>query len=83
MYDHVWIGLIIVAMEMSIHHSIIVMFDVKNMTLESVNDSIFCLAYILNVAPFTFQAVDEIIALACAFGDSVVGCIIVEVGYFP
>ena len=53
------------------------------MTLESVNDSIFCLAYILNVAPFTFQAIDEIIAFACAFSDSVVGCVIVEIGYFP
>ena len=83
MHDHAWIGLIIVAMEMSSHCSIIVMFDVKNMTSESVNDSIFCLAYILNVAPFTFQAIDKIIALACAFSDSVVGCIIVEVGYFP
>ena len=83
MYDHAWIGLIIVAMEMSSHCSIIVMFDVKNMTLESVNDSIFCLAYTLNVAPFTVPAIDEIIALACAFSDSVVGCIIVEVGYFP
>ena len=72
-----------VAMEMSSHCSIIVMFDVKNMTLESVNDSIFCLAYILDVAPFTFQAIDEIVALACALSDSVVGCIIVEVGYFP
>ena len=59
------------------------MFDVKDMTLESVNDSILCLAYIFHVAPFTFQAINEIVALACAFSDSVVGCIIVEIGYFP
>ena len=83
MYDHARIGLIIVAMEMSGHCSVIVMFDVKNMTLESISDSVFCLAYILNVASFTFQAIDEIIALACAFSNSVVGCVIIEVGYFP
>ena len=83
MYDHAWIGLIMVAMEMSGHCSFIVMFNVKDMTLESVSDSVFCLTYILNVAPFTFQAINEIVALACAFGDSVVGCIIAEVNYLP
>ena len=37
----------------------------------------------LGVAPFTFQAINEIVALACALGDSVVGCIVIEIGYFP
>ena len=83
MYGDAWIGLIMVAMEISGHCSIIVMFNVKKMTMESVNDSVFCLTYILNVAPFIFQAINEIVALACAFSDSVVGCIIAEVNYLP
>ena len=72
MYDQAWIGLIIVAMKMSSYYSIIVMFDVKDMTFESINDSIFCLTYIPNVAPFAFQAIYEIVTLACAFGNGVV-----------
>ena len=83
MYDHAWIAVIIVAVKMSCHCGIIVMFDVKDMTLESVNDSILCLAYLFNVAPFTFQAINEVVALACALCDSVVCCIIIEIGYFP
>ena len=83
MYDHAWIAVIIVAMKMSCHCGIIVMFDVKDMTLESVNDSVLCLAYIFNVAPFTFQAINEIVALACALCNSVVGCVVIEIGYFP
>ena len=82
MYDHTWIAVIIVAMKMSCQCCIIVMFDVKNMTLESVNDSVLCLAYIFDVAPSTFQAINKIVALACAFGDSDVGCIVIEIGYF-
>ena len=41
MYDHAWIGLILVAMKMSSHCCVIVMFNVKDMTLESINDSVF------------------------------------------
>ena len=59
------------------------MFDVIDMTLESVNDSILCLAYIFDVAPFTFQAIYEIAALAGAFGDGIVGCIVIKIGSFP
>ena len=81
MYDHAWIGLIIMAIKMSSHCSVIVMFDVKDMTLESINDSIFCLTYILNVSPSAFQTIYEIVALACAFGNSVVGCVVVEIRY--
>ena len=81
--DHAWIAVIIVAMKMSCHCCSIVMFNVKNMTLESVNDSVLCLAYIFNVAPFALQAINKIVALACAFSDSIVGCIIIKIGYFP
>ena len=83
MYDHAGIALIIVAKKVSSHCCVIVMFDVIDMTLESVNDSILCLAYIFDVAPFTFQAIYEIVALAGAFGDGIVGCIVIKIGYFP
>ena len=47
------------------------------MTLESVNDSVLCLAYIFDVAPFTFQAINKMVVLACAFSDIIVGCTII------
>ena len=83
MYDHAGIALIIVTEKVSSHCSVIVMFDVIDMTLESVNDSIFCLAYIFDVAPVTFQAIYEIVALACALGNSFVGSIIFRLVVFP
>ena len=83
MYDHARIALIIVAKKMSSHCCVVVVFDVINMTLESVNDSIPCLAYIFDMATFTFQAIYEIVALAGAFGDCIVGCIVIKIGYFP
>ena len=83
MYDHAWTGLIIVPMKVSGHCGAIVMFNVKDMTLESINDSVFCLTYIINVAPIAFQAIYEIVALACAFSNSLVGCVVVEVSYLP
>ena len=64
-HDHIGIYLITVALEMSSHCGIIVMFNnVKYMVLESINDSIFCLAYILYVAPFALQTIYEIVTLA-------------------
>ena len=43
----------------------------------------FGLTYILNMAPFTFQAINEVVALACAFSGIVVGCVVVKVSYLP
>ena len=54
MYDHARIALIIVAKEMPGHCCVIVMFNVINMTLESVNDSIPCLSYIFDMAALAF-----------------------------
>ena len=51
MYDHAWIGLIIVAMKMSSHCSVIVMFCVKDMTLECVSDSVFVWPTYLGFVP--------------------------------
>ena len=83
MYDHARIALIIVAKEMPGHCGVIVMLNIINMTLESVNDSIPCLSYIFDMAALAFQAIYEIIALAGAFGNGIVGCVVIEVGYFP
>ena len=63
MYDHTWIGLIIVTMEMPSHCGFIIVFDVKDMTLESINDSIFCLTYIVNMAPSALQTIYKIVPL--------------------
>ena len=71
MYDHAWISLIIVTMEMPSHCGVIIVFDVKYVNLESINDSIFCLTYILNMAPSALQTVYKIVTLACAFSYSV------------
>ena len=76
MYDHARIALIIVTEKVSSHCSVIIVFDVIDMTLKSINDSIFCLAYIFDVAPITFQSIYKIVALACALGDSFVGSIV-------
>ena len=65
------------------HCCIVIVFDVINMTLESINDSIFCLSYIFDMATLAFQAIYEIVALAGAFGDSIVGCVVVEVSDSP
>ena len=47
MYDHAWIALIIVAQKMSGHCSVVIVFDVIDMTLESISYSVLSLAYFL------------------------------------
>ena len=54
MYGHTGTGMIIVAVKMSSHCDIAIEFDVKDVTLESINDTVFSLSYILYVAPVTF-----------------------------
>ena len=83
MYDHTRIGLIIVTMKMSSHCGFVIVFHVKYVTLESINDSVFSLTYILYVAPVALQTIYKIATLACAFSDCVVGCIVAEICYFP
>ena len=75
-YDHTRICLITVALKMSGHCSIFMVFNVKYMTLESINDPVFCLTYILYVAPFALHTVYEIVTLACAFGYCVIGWVL-------
>ena len=59
------------------------LFDVKYVTLKSIDDSVSGLTYILYVAPVALQTIYKIVTLACAFGDCIVGCIIVQICYFP
>ena len=65
------------AIKMSCHCSVIILFDVKYITLESIYHSVFCLSYIFNMAPVAFQAIYQVITLASTFSDCVVGFIIV------
>ena len=65
------------AVKVPCHCGIISVFDVKNVTLESINDSVFSLTYIFDVAPTAFQRVYKVIALASAISKCIVGFIIV------
>ena len=67
---------------MSSHCGFVIVFDVEYVTLESINDSVFGLTYILYVARVMLQTIYEIVTLACAFVDCIVGCVIVEICYF-
>ena len=58
--------MIIVASNVSSHCGILIVFDVKDMTLESVYDCVLSLSYILCVVPDTFYTVYQVITLACA-----------------
>ena len=69
--------MVIVALEMSCNCAIIIVFDVKYMTLESIYDSILCLSYMFNMAPVAFQAIYQVITLASAFGNCIVGFVVV------
>ena len=69
--------MVIVALEMSCHCGIIIVFDVKYMTLESMYDSILCLSYIFKMAPIAFQAIYQVITLASTFGNCIVGFVAV------
>ena len=77
MYGHIRIQIVIVATKVSCHCGVVIVFDVKYMTLESIYDSVFCLPYIFSVAPIAFQAIYQVIALASAFSDCIVGFIVV------
>ena len=83
MYGHVRIQMIIVAAKVSCHCGVVIVFNIKYMTLESIYDFIFCLPYIFDAAPITFQAVYQIITLESAFSHCVAGFIVMQVSDFP
>ena len=68
--------MISVAFKVSCHCGVVIVFDVKYATLESIYDSVLCLPYILCMAPVTFQATYLVVTLACAFSHCIVGFII-------
>ena len=66
MCSHSLIHLIIVAVKVFCHCGIVSVFDVKNVTLESISNSVFSLTYKFDVAPSAFQTIYKVIALAGA-----------------
>ena len=83
MYGNLGIKMINVSFKVSCHCGIMIVFDVKYVTLESVYDSILCLSYILYVAPVTFQAIYQVVALSSALIHCIVGFIILCIFDFP
>ena len=69
--------MIIVAVKACCHCGVVIVFYVKYVTLESINDSVFCFSYIFNMAPVTFHAIYQVITLASAFCYYVVGLFLV------
>ena len=47
--------LVTVAVKVSCKCVVVIVFNVKYVALESINDSISCLSYIFNIAPVAFQ----------------------------
>ena len=68
--------MIIVAFKVSCHCGVVIVFNVKYVTLGSIYNSLFCLPYIFGVAPVTFQAIYQATTLANAFGHCIVGFIV-------
>ena len=54
------------AVKVPCHCGIVTVFDVKNMILVSINDSVFCLTYIFFMAPVAFQTMYKVVTLASA-----------------
>ena len=68
--------MIILAFKVSCHCGVVIVFAVKYMTLEAVYDSVFCLHYIVGVAPVAFQAIYQVITLAGVLSHCIVGFIV-------
>ena len=75
--------MIFVASKVSGHCGVVIVFDVKYMTLESVYDSIPSLSYIFCLAPVALYAIYLIIALASAISHCIVVLVIECIFYFP
>ena len=69
--------MITVAFNVSCHCGVVIVFDVKYVTLESVYDSVLCLPYILCMAPVALQAIYQVITLASALSHCIVGFVVV------
>ena len=69
--------MVIAAIKLSCHCRVIIVFDVKYMTLESIYDSVFCPTYLVWNQLHSKQAIYKFITLAHAFSDCFVGFIVV------
>ena len=70
-------------MKVSFHCCVIIVLNVKNVTLESVYDSIFSLAYIFDLAPVALETIYEIVTLTNAIYNCIVGFVIVQIFDLP
>ena len=75
--------MISVASKVSGHCGVVILFDVKYMTLESVYDSIPSLSYIFNLVPIALCTIYQIVALASAISHCIVVLVIECIFYFP
>ena len=71
------------ASKMSCHCGVVIVFNVKYVTLEPVYDSISSLSYIFYLASVALYTINKIIVLAGAIFHCVVGFVIKYVLYFP
>ena len=83
MYCHIWINMIFVASKVSSQCSVVIVFNVKYMTLESVYNSVSSLSYLFCLAPVALYAIDLIIVLAGAILHCIVVLVIKCIFYFP
>ena len=79
MYSHSGIQLILVAMKVSCHCCIIIVFNVTNVTLESIYDSNFSLSYIFVMVPIVFKTIYEVVTLTCAISKCIIGFVTTQV----
>ena len=75
--------MILVASKVSSHCSVVIVFDVKYMTLESIYDSVSSLSYIFCLTPVAFYTIDQIIVLAGAILHRIVGLVVECIPYLP
>ena len=65
------------------HYGVGTLFYIKNITMESINDSTFCLSSIFGITPIAFQAINEILAVKCTIHHGIVFCGVVQVLMSP
>ena len=70
-------------MKVSCHCCVVIVFNVKYMTLESIYDSIFSLYYLFDLAPVALQTLYEIVTLTSAISNCIDGFVVTHVYNFP
>ena len=83
MYSHSRIQLILVAVKASCRCCIVMVFNIKNVTLESIYNSIFSLSYIFDLALVAFQTINKIVTLTTAICNCIEGFVTAQIFNFP